>query len=385
MKTTLLTIAVSSALLASAGFAQEAFFFRMESAGPTRIIEIDRNGLLTWSNAVTPTSFYLSGALSLTPTGAWHRVIYGETTNRTPAIQAPLANPLVCLGFSGQGTNMWIGRPFGASRVQIKNSGNRIRFVSVSRDEQHILYAEENVYGTDDCAIRLYDVPSDMTTTLLTHAGHNLAFDLQDQRYFFYIGSPPSTTIFRRALDGSTDTPRITDAGHVISGFVLSPDGNRIMIKSGDAGPPYLDRFVTFTSQGAFERLLLEASFDGYNFSFNPAGDQAVVSYRDVDCSGERHVIVYNCNTGAGQEMPTIATNWWPSSSCALYIAWAPYDDLLVSPNTGTNVFCSPVDGHVTGTVSLPSGYGLRGLDSDWRFYATDQSLTHILRLHKNP
>ena len=149
MKTTLLTIAVSSALLASAGFAQEAFFFRMESGGATRIIEIDRNGLLTWSNAVTPTSFYLSGILSLTPTGGWHRVIYGETANRTPAIQAPLANPLVCLGGFPQGTNGWIGRPFDSWRKQIKSVGNRVRSLSVSRDEQQILYTEEIVSGTN--------------------------------------------------------------------------------------------------------------------------------------------------------------------------------------------------------------------------------------------
>ena len=56
-----------------------------------------------------------------------------------------------------------------------------------------------------------------------------------------------------------------------------------------------------------------------------------MVSYRDVDCSGQRHVIVYNLNTGAGQELPTIATNWWPSSACALFIAWNPYDELLVT------------------------------------------------------
>jgi len=361
--------------------AQETFFFRMESGTNTRITAIDRSGLLTWTNAATPTSFYLCGALSLTPTGAWHRVIYGETTNKTPAIQAPLVNPLVCLGGFPQGTNMWIGRPFDSLRKQIKSVGNRVRSLSVSGDEQHILYTEEIVSGTGDYAVRHYDVLSNMTTTLITHVGQRVAFDRRDEGYFFYIGSPP-TTIFRRALDGSAETPWITDAGHEISWFDQSPDGNRIMIKSGDAGPPYLDRFVTFTSQGVFERLLLDISLDGYNSAFSPAGDRAVVSYRDTDCSGQRHVIVYNLNTGAGQELPTIATNLWPTSSCALFIAWTPYDDLLV---TGTNLFCSPVDGHVTGKVSLPSGYGLLGFDRDWSWYATDQSLSHILRLQRNP
>jgi hypothetical protein len=381
MKTTLLKTAISSVLLASAASAQETFFFRMESGTNTRITAIDRNGLLTWSNAVAPTSFYLSGALSLLPTGAWHRVIYGETTNRTTAIQAPLENPLVCLGGFPQGTNMWIGRPFDSWRRQIKSVGNRVRSLSVSRDEQHILYTEEIVSGTDVYAVRHYDVLSNITTTLLTQVGRSVAFDRKDEGYFFYIGQP-TTTIFRRALDGSSDTAWITDAGHEISSFGQSPDGNRIMLKSDDAGPPYLDRYVTFTSQGVFERLLLETSFDGYNSAFSPTGDRAVVSYRDVDCSGQRHVIVYNLNTGAGQELSTIATNLWSSSSCALFIAWTPYDDLLV---TGTNLFCSPVDGHVTGKVSVPSGYGVLGFDSDWRWYATDQSLSHILRLHKNP
>ena len=60
--------------------------------------------------------------------------------------------------------------------------------------------------------------------------------------------------------------PGSRGSGHEISWFDQSPDGNRIMIESDDAGPPYLDRFATFTSQGVFERLLLETSFDGYNF-----------------------------------------------------------------------------------------------------------------------
>lgn len=381
MKTTPLITAVGGAVLASAAFAQETFFFRMESSGPTRIVEIDRTGLLTWSNGVTATSFYVSGALSLTPTGGWHRVIYGETTNQIARIQAPLANPLIVLGTFGRATNMWIARPFEAWRKQIKSSGNRV-WSCVSGDEGHILYAEENVPGAYDCAVRLYDVASDMTTTLVANAGHNVVFDQRDQNYFFYIGSPP-TTIFRRALDGSTDTPWITDAGHSIGGFAESPDGNRIIIKSSDSGQPYLDRFVTFTNQGTFERVLLETPFDGYNFSFSPAGDQAVVSYRDVDCNGQRHVVVYNLNTGAGQELPTIATNWWPNSSCAQWISWSPYDDLFV---LGANIFCSPVDGHVTGTCSFPATYGaLGGFDSDSRLYTTDQSLTHLLWLYKNP
>jgi hypothetical protein len=381
MKTTLLTITLSGALLASASFAQETFFFRMESGAPTRILEIDRNGLLSWSNAVTPTSFCLSGALSLTSTGAWHRVIYGETTNKAPTIQAPVANPLVCLDPFGRGTNVWIGRPLDSWRKLIKSTGNRLGSGSVAKNERHILYTEEILSGMDDYAVRHYDVLANTTTTIFPHAGKAVAFDLRDDNYFYYIASN-RTSIFRRALDGSTDTPWITDAGHVIHSFAQLPDGG-IMIKSGDAGPPYLDRIATFTSQGVFERLLLETAFDGFNYTCNPIGDRAVVSYRDADCSGQRHVIVYNLNTGAGQELPTIATNYWPASSCAVFIGWAPYDELW-APFT-TNLFFSPVDGHVTGNWSVPSGYGVLGIDSNWRWYATDQSLIHILRLNKNP
>lgn len=372
---------MSSALVASAAFAQGTFFFRMESGTNTSITGIDRSGLLTWTNPGVRTSFFLLGCTLLSPTGEWHRVIYGETTNRTPIIQAPLANPLVCLAPFGQGTNVWIGRPFDSWRKLIKSTGNRLGSLSVAKNERHILYTEEIVSGMDDYAVRHYDVLADTTTTHFPHAGKAVAFDWRDDGYFFYIASS-RTTIFRRALDGSTDTPWITDAGHVIHSFGQLPDGG-IMIKSGDAGPPYLDRIATFTRQGFFERLLLEAAFDGFNYTCNPTADRAVVSYRDVDCSGQRHVIVYNLKTGAGQELPAIATNYWPTSSCALFIGWAPYDELW-APFT-TNLFFSPVDGHVTGNWSVPSGYGLLGVDSNGRWYATDQSLSHILRLQKNP
>ena len=131
-----------------------------------------------------------------------------------------------------------------------------------------------------------------------------------------------------------------------------------------------------------FERLLLEGAFDCYNSSFSPGGDQAVVTYRDGDCSGQRRVAIYNLNTGASRELPTIASNVWPSSSGALFISWSPYDGLLVLES---KLFCSPVDGQVAGTWSAPAGYDVLGFDKDWRWHATDRSLVHILQLLKNP
>lgn len=382
MKTSLVKTTLVVSLSASAIFGQSVFFFRVESDSASRITDVERNGWLTWTNAAPLGFFYLEGALSLQPTNTWHRVIYGETTNRTSTIQAPLQNPLVLFGVFPRSTNLWLGRPLDDWRKQIKSSGNEVRFASISEDERHILYLEANVIGTeDDFAVKHYDVQTDTTTTLVAHSGRTVDLDRNDNGYFFYIGNPP-TAIFRRTLDGSTNALWIKDDGRAIDWFNQSRDGNRIMIISYDQGPPYHHRFVTFTAQGIFERLLFEGALDCYNSWLSPDGNQAVVSYRENDCSGAPHVIVYDLNTGAGQELSAIVTNGWPSSGGALFLVWTASNELL---SFQTNLFFSPVDGHVTGNWSVPAGYDVFGCDMYWSWYVTDPSLTHILLLEKNP
>lgn len=382
MKTPLLKMALAISFLTSVAFSQNAFFFRVESDSPSRITDVESNGWLTWSNITTPSYFYLDGTLSLQSTNTWYRVVYGETTNRITSVQAPLKNPLVLFGMFPHSTNLWLGRPLDGWRTQIKSSGNYVRYVSISKDARHALYLEANTPDTeDDFAVKAYDVPTDTTTTLVAHAGRTVAFDENDDNYFFYIGNPP-TGIFRRTLDGSTNTLWIQDAGREIDWFNQSRNGRRILIISYDQGSPYHHRFVTYTGQGVFERVLLEASLDCYNCWLSPDGNQAVVSYRENNCSGAPHVIVYNLNTGAGQELSAITTNGWPSSSETLFLVWTANDELL---SLQTNLFFSPVDGHITGNWSVPAGYDVFGCDEDWQWYVTDSSLTHILRLEKNP
>jgi len=256
----------------------------------------------------------------------------------------------------------------------IKDTLGAVWRLQLSPDGHKILYSELATPGGEVCDLKLYDVASDSTTTLVTGVASAAYFDPKDSSYCLYCDSEGN---IRRARIDSFPGQTLIDSSYDIRSFLLSPDGSVIVTDEQRDEHPQ-DRMAAYEASGGLIRVLWQGDYSYWdflhNFSMDKAGQQVFCSY--ISQPQYQHTVkIINVRTGVASELPALLPVW-----AGMAWAWAPYDNLLL---VETGDFYSPVDGSLTTDNTLQLGLHWRGVDTEGYLYRVSPDLTQVRRIEE--